>query len=205
MPMGRAASPVISGACTTEECWLGWLAASPCYAADPKVAVSPSTYQSQLPLDAIACRFVHGEEGLVQALKATEALRPGAATALDATTLEAIAGDAPSCNLAASQCTNVPLVDVMVASGMLKSKGEVRARRSGHACLSCRAAVTLQGPARFMSGLALGHAHACLCAYVCWHHADFACVCAGIRGLRSAVRRSSASSRVVACTSTMPR
>jgi hypothetical protein len=38
------------------------------------------------------CRFVHGEEGLAQALKATEALRPGAATALDAATLEAIAG-----------------------------------------------------------------------------------------------------------------
>jgi tyrosyl-tRNA synthetase len=74
------------------------------------------------------CRFVHGEEGLTQALKATEALRPGAATALDATTLEAIAGDAPSCSLAASQCTNAPLVDVMVASGMLKSKGEVRGR-----------------------------------------------------------------------------
>lgn len=73
------------------------------------------------------CRFVHGEEGLAQAIKATEALRPGAATALDATTLEAIAGDAPSCSLTAAQVTNVALVDVMVASGMLKSKGEVGA------------------------------------------------------------------------------
>jgi tyrosyl-tRNA synthetase len=69
---------------------------------------------------------VHGEEGLAQALKATEALRPGAATVLDAATLEAIAGDAPSCSLTAAQVTGVPLVDVMVASGMLKSKGEVR-------------------------------------------------------------------------------
>jgi hypothetical protein len=73
-----------------------------------------------------ACRFVHGEEGLQQALKATEALRPGAATALDAATLEEIAGDAPSCSLSAAQVTGVPLMDVMVASGMLKSKGEVR-------------------------------------------------------------------------------
>jgi len=72
------------------------------------------------------CRFVHGEEGLAQALKATEALRPGAATALDAATLEAIAGDAPSCSLSVGQVTDIPLVDVMVASGMLKSKGEVR-------------------------------------------------------------------------------
>jgi tyrosyl-tRNA synthetase len=69
---------------------------------------------------------VHGEEGLQQALKATEALRPGAATALDAATLEEIAGDAPSCSLSAAQVTGVPLIDVMVASGMLKSKGEVR-------------------------------------------------------------------------------
>lgn len=78
---------------------------------------------------AAACRFVHGDEGLEQALKATEALRPGAATALDAATLEAIAGDAPSCSLAAAQVSGLPLIDVMVASGMLKSKGEVSRRR----------------------------------------------------------------------------
>lgn len=69
---------------------------------------------------------MHGEEGLAQALKATEALRPGAATALDAATLEAIAGDAPSCSLPASQLSGAALVDVMVSAGMLKSKGEVR-------------------------------------------------------------------------------
>lgn len=69
---------------------------------------------------------MHGEEGLAQALKATEALRPGAETALDAATLEAIAGDAPSCSLDAGAVTGVLLTDVMVAAGMLKSKGEVR-------------------------------------------------------------------------------
>eukprot|EP00879_Flechtneria_rotunda_P025347 GHRR01026927.1.p1 GENE.GHRR01026927.1~~GHRR01026927.1.p1 ORF type:complete len:157 (+),score=80.38 GHRR01026927.1:443-913(+) len=84
----------------------------------------PNTAQKQLA-EAVT-RFVHGEEGLAQALKTTEALRPGAATALDAATLEAIAGDAPSCSLAASQVSGVPLTDVMVAAGMLKSKGEVR-------------------------------------------------------------------------------
>lgn len=80
-----------------------------------------------------ACdRFVHGEDGLAQALKATEALRPGAETALDASTLETIAGDAPSCTLDAAAVTNALLTDVMVAAGMLKSKGEV--------CKSCGAA-----------------------------------------------------------------
>lgn len=41
-------------------------------------------------------RFVHGEEGLQQALRATEGLRPGSETVLDAATLEALAGDIPS-------------------------------------------------------------------------------------------------------------
>jgi hypothetical protein len=38
----------------------------------------------------------------------------------------AAAGDAPSCSLPASQLVGAPLTDVMVAAGMLKSKGEVR-------------------------------------------------------------------------------
>ncbi|WIA32365.1 hypothetical protein OEZ86_003198 [Tetradesmus obliquus] len=84
----------------------------------------PNTAQKRLA-EAVT-RFVHGEEGLAQALKATEALRPGAATALDAATLEAIAGDAPSCSLPAGQLVGATLIDVMVAAGMLKSKGEVR-------------------------------------------------------------------------------
>lgn len=93
------------------------------------------------------CRFVHGEEGLAQAIKATEALRPGAATALDAATLEAIAGDAPSCSLAAAQVTSVPLVDVMVSAAMLKSKGEVRARGVAGA-FDCQAAGHLHASVR---------------------------------------------------------
>eukprot|EP00775_Hariotina_reticulata_P008642 gene8642-8823_t len=84
----------------------------------------PNTAQRKLA-EAVT-RFVHGEAGLAQALKATEALRPGAATALDAATLEAIAGDAPSCSLPVAQLSGVSLVDVMVAAKMLKSKGEVR-------------------------------------------------------------------------------
>lgn len=89
-------------------------------------------------------RFVHGEEGLAQALKATEALRPGAATALDAATLEAIAGDAPSCSLSVGQVTDIPLVDVMVASGMLKSKGEVKRLIKGGGVYLNNAKVTEQ-------------------------------------------------------------
>ena len=69
---------------------------------------------------------MHGADGLQQALKATAALRPGAETALDAAALEAIAGDAPSCALARADVEGRPLVDVVVAAGVLPSKGEVR-------------------------------------------------------------------------------
>lgn len=87
---------------------------------------------------------MHGEDGLAQALKATEALRPGAETALDAVTLEAIAGDAPSCSLKASEVADVLLTDVMFKSGMLKSKGEVRVL---HTCpVLCCTCVDLHWP-----------------------------------------------------------
>jgi hypothetical protein len=39
-------------------------------------------------------RFVHGPEGLAQALATTEALKPGASTALDAASLEAVIAEA---------------------------------------------------------------------------------------------------------------
>lgn len=71
-------------------------------------------------------RFVHGEEGLQQAIKATEALAPGAATKLDADSLEAIAGDAPSASLPRDQLVGAGLADVMVAVGMQPSKAAVR-------------------------------------------------------------------------------
>lgn len=61
-----------------------------------------------------------------QALRTTEALKPGADTALDAATLEAIAGDAPSAQLGREVVAGQLLVDVAAAAGLLGSKGEVR-------------------------------------------------------------------------------
>ncbi len=71
-------------------------------------------------------RFVHGEEGLQQALKATEALAPGADTALDADTLEAIAGDAPSATLPRDVVVGVPLVDLVARVELQPSKAAVK-------------------------------------------------------------------------------
>lgn len=51
---------------------------------------------------------------------------PLAATKLDADSLEAIAGDAPSAALPREQLVGAPLADVMVAVGMQPSKAAVR-------------------------------------------------------------------------------
>ncbi|XP_042478805.1 tyrosine--tRNA ligase, chloroplastic/mitochondrial-like [Macadamia integrifolia] len=71
-------------------------------------------------------RFVHGEEGLLEALKDAEALRPGAETKLDWKTIEEIAGDVPSCSLASNQVLNASLVDLSVSTGLFESKSAAR-------------------------------------------------------------------------------
>lgn len=71
-------------------------------------------------------RFVHGEEGLGEALKATEALRPGAETKLDSKTIESIAEDVPSCSLPQDQVLSLSLVDLSVCTGLLESKSAAR-------------------------------------------------------------------------------
>lgn len=71
-------------------------------------------------------RFVHGEEGLVEAVKVTEALKPGAETELDPGTIEEIAKDVPSCSLPYDRVLNSLLVEISVTSGFLGSKSAAR-------------------------------------------------------------------------------
>ncbi|KAG8091930.1 hypothetical protein GUJ93_ZPchr0012g21946 [Zizania palustris] len=84
----------------------------------------PNTVQRRLA-EEVTC-FVHGEEGLEEALKATEALRPGVQTQLDAQTIEGIADDVPSHSLPYDQVFKSPLVDLAVSTGLLASKSAVR-------------------------------------------------------------------------------
>ncbi|KAF3330269.1 putative tyrosine--tRNA ligase [Carex littledalei] len=84
----------------------------------------PNTIQKRLAEE--VTRFVHGEEGLKEALNATEALRPGAETELDAKTIEGIAKDVPSCTLAYDKVLNCTLIDLAVSIGLMASKGAVR-------------------------------------------------------------------------------
>lgn len=84
----------------------------------------PNTVQKRLAEE--VTRFVHGEEGLKEALNATEALRPGAQTELDAKTIEGIAKDVPSCTLAYDKVLNCTLIDLAVSTGLMASKSAVK-------------------------------------------------------------------------------
>lgn len=87
-------------------------------------AYVPNTAQRRLAEE--VTRFVHGQEGLDEALKATEALRPGAETKLDWKTIEGIAKDVPSCSLSYNEVLNLSLLDLSISTGLLESKSAAR-------------------------------------------------------------------------------
>lgn len=89
-----------------------------------KTGYMPNTAQRRLAEE--VTRFVHGQEGLDEALKATEALRPGAETRLDWKTIEGIAKDVPSCSLGYDQVFDIGIVDLSVSTGLLKNKSAAR-------------------------------------------------------------------------------
>ncbi|KAH0652371.1 tyrosine--tRNA ligase, chloroplastic/mitochondrial [Solanum tuberosum] len=90
-----------------------------------KLGYVPNTAQRRLAEE--VTRFVHGQEGLEEALKATEALKPGNAdTKLDWKTIEGIAADVPSCSMNHEQVLNIPILDLYVSSGLLESKSAAR-------------------------------------------------------------------------------
>jgi len=53
-------------------------------------------------------------------------MKPGAATQLDAASLEAIAGDVPCVTLPRAVVVDAPVVDVMAAAGLQPSKSAAR-------------------------------------------------------------------------------
>ncbi|KAL9264785.1 Tyrosine--tRNA ligase, chloroplastic/mitochondrial-like protein, partial [Drosera capensis] len=71
-------------------------------------------------------RFVHGQEGLDEAVKATEALKPGSDTTLDWETIGGIAEDVPSCSLSYDEILDTLLIDLSVSTGLLDSKSAAR-------------------------------------------------------------------------------
>ena len=84
----------------------------------------PNTAQKRLAEE--VTRIVHGEKGLEEALRITEAALPGAKTMLDSATLKALAGEIPTHKLAREAVVGVKLVDLFVVSTITTSKGEAR-------------------------------------------------------------------------------
>lgn len=84
----------------------------------------PNTAQRRLAEE--VTRFVHGAEGLQEALNATQALSPGADTRLDWKTIQSIAEDVPSCSLPRDQVLDLPLLDLSARASLLESKSAAR-------------------------------------------------------------------------------
>ncbi len=71
-------------------------------------------------------RIVHGEAGVEEALRITEAAKPGSHTTLDMATLQSLSAELPSKTLSISEVIGIKLIDFIVACGLLESKGEAR-------------------------------------------------------------------------------
>ncbi len=69
-------------------------------------------------------RIVHGEEGLARALKVTEGAGPGALTDLRLETIEEIAADMPSVDLAKDQVLGRKFTELAFLASLVSSKGE---------------------------------------------------------------------------------
>lgn len=71
-------------------------------------------------------RIVHGEAGLQEALRVTQAVKPGSKVLLDAQTFKELAVDIPHMEFSSSEIIGKPFHDILVAAKMLSSKGEAR-------------------------------------------------------------------------------
>jgi len=84
----------------------------------------PNTAQKRLAEE--ITRLVHGEKGLKEASRITEAAKPGSETSLDRETLEALAKELPTVALKQAEVLGSRLISIFTASGMVSSKSEAR-------------------------------------------------------------------------------
>jgi tyrosyl-tRNA synthetase len=98
---------------------------------EEQVRVAPEKREAQRVLAADVVRRVHGEEGLRQAVQASEVLFGGSIEGMSAADLIPIFADAPSAEVAAAEVMNNQLSKLAVASGLCKSVGEVRRLAEG--------------------------------------------------------------------------
>lgn len=92
-------------------------------------AMKESNYQpnsAQRRLAEEVTRIIHGEEGVKQAERVTQAAAPGAKTSLDVATLEALASEIPCKTMPKEEVLGVDIVDLFVSAGLQGSKSEAR-------------------------------------------------------------------------------
>ena len=88
---------------------------------------NPSAGESQRRLAESLTELTHGAEGLTSAKRASEIFFGASIQDLDDSQLGEIFGDVPSQELPRAQLeAGLPIIDAVVASGLSKSKGEVR-------------------------------------------------------------------------------
>jgi tyrosyl-tRNA synthetase len=89
----------------------------------------PNSAQKRLAEE--VTRLVHGEAGLEEAERITQAAKPGAATQLDLKTLRALAEELPSITLPENELVAVKLLEVLSKTPYVTSKSEARRLFSG--------------------------------------------------------------------------
>jgi tyrosyl-tRNA synthetase len=95
---------------------------------DAAAATAPEKREAQTALAAEVTRAVHGESALAQALKATKIFFGGEIGDVSEAELLEIFSDVPSTEVPRAQLggEGSPFIDLMVAAGVSKSKGEAR-------------------------------------------------------------------------------
>jgi len=95
-------------------------------AIEVSMRAEPERRAAQNKLAEELTRTVHGQAGLDKARRASEVLFGGSLDGLQATDLLAVFANVPSVELPHAAIAPVPVVDLALAAGLCKSKGEVR-------------------------------------------------------------------------------
>jgi len=84
----------------------------------------PNTAQKRLAEE--VTRTVFSEKGLMAALKVTDATLPGSDALLDSSILENLSGDMPSFDFTLNEVIGMPVIELMVKTGLQESKSAAR-------------------------------------------------------------------------------
>lgn len=89
-----------------------------------KTSYVPNTAQKRLAAE--ITKLVHGEVGLKKATEISQAASPGAKTTLNSQTLDQLAHELPTHTLTLAEVMGSKIIDLMVRSEAISSKGEAR-------------------------------------------------------------------------------